>query len=226
MSGRCVLAIETSTPRASLAVVKGEGVVFEETFESRRSHNSQLFAPLAAALEAAGDGLEAIVVGLGPGSYTGVRIGIAAGHGAALSRGVPLIGWSSLAAVEGVEEDDYHVIGDARRGRLYVAEVKDGDVVTAPELMSKEDAFARVRGGGLWVSVDDASPVPETGTIRVVRPSALALAMRAVSVTEEELALRASGPVEPLYLEGAFITVAGRKPGGGPGVAKGPVGAG
>ena len=76
-----VLAIETSTPLGSIAVVEQSGnVLFSESFESNRSHNSMLFAPLQRALGTFSE-IDAVIVGTGPGSYTGVRIGISAALG-------------------------------------------------------------------------------------------------------------------------------------------------
>ena len=211
---RCVLAIETSTTRASLAVVKDGAVVFESAFVSKRSHNSQLFGPLSEALEAAGPELDLVVVGLGPGSYTGVRIAISAAHGVALSRGVPLVGWSSLLAGDGVGESDYRVVGDARRGRLYVVEVKDSELEEAPELISVEEARERVLAGSApWLTFDEKSPLPDVDveSIRPVRPAAVRLAMKGAAATHEEVEHLSARLVEPLYLEGAFITVAKKK---------------
>ena len=81
----CILAIELSTRRGNIAVTRGGQLVFEQDFTSHRSHNSMLYAPLAAALETAGTDLTKIIIGTGPGSYTGVRISIAAAHGVAVA---------------------------------------------------------------------------------------------------------------------------------------------
>ena len=86
---RTLLALDLSTAHGSIAVVRGgSDVLFQSSFQSERSHNAQVFAPLRDALAAAGDGLTGIVIGNGPGSYTGVRIAIAAAQGVALSRNV------------------------------------------------------------------------------------------------------------------------------------------
>ena len=73
-----LLALDLSTAHGSIAVVRGDDVLFQSSFQSERSHNAQVFAPLREALAAAGEGLTGIVIGNGPGSYTGVRIAIAA----------------------------------------------------------------------------------------------------------------------------------------------------
>ena len=92
------LAIDTSTKTGRIAVAAGETVAFASEFTSERSHNSQIFAPLETALGACGDKPELIVVGTGPGSYTGVRIGIAAGLGIAMAHDIPIIGIPSACA--------------------------------------------------------------------------------------------------------------------------------
>ncbi|MCX6855188.1 MAG: tRNA (adenosine(37)-N6)-threonylcarbamoyltransferase complex dimerization subunit type 1 TsaB, partial [Verrucomicrobia bacterium] len=92
MIERTVLALDLSSPRGVVAVVRGDAVLFESSFQSERSHNAQVFPPLREALEIIGDGKAVIAVGTGPGSYTGVRISIAAVQGIALSRGWPVVG--------------------------------------------------------------------------------------------------------------------------------------
>ena len=91
-----IVAIETSSPRGSVARYEDGRVVEVIGFTSDRSHNSVIFAPLAAALKAGPPDL--IVAGTGPGSYSGIRVGIAAGLGISLTHGVPLIGLPSLTA--------------------------------------------------------------------------------------------------------------------------------
>ena len=71
-----ILALETSTRQASLAVWRDGEVVREWSFCSERSHNSLLFAPLREAWAVAEPDL--MVVGTGPGSYAGVRVALAA----------------------------------------------------------------------------------------------------------------------------------------------------
>ena len=84
------LAIETSTTQGSVALMRDGECLLERAFASERSHNSQIFAPLQEALELATPDL--IAVGTGPGSYTGARIGIAAGIGISLTHSASLIG--------------------------------------------------------------------------------------------------------------------------------------
>ncbi|MDB6116356.1 MAG: tRNA ((37)-N6)-threonylcarbamoyltransferase complex dimerization subunit type 1 TsaB [Verrucomicrobiaceae bacterium] len=200
-----ILAIELSTPTGQLAVVRNGEVLFESAFTSNRSHNSMLYAPLAEALTAAGSNLGLIVVGTGPGSYTGVRIGIAAAHGIALSRKVPVIGWSSLTALSSLE--NYHVIGDARRGKFYTTHVSHGR--TEGALVLHDDAGLRAwketTADEPCFTSDAVMPLGLTG-VESVQPSAVLLARLAGKFDGSELEKLAAVELEPIYITEAFIT--------------------
>ncbi|MBL9132985.1 MAG: tRNA (adenosine(37)-N6)-threonylcarbamoyltransferase complex dimerization subunit type 1 TsaB [Verrucomicrobiaceae bacterium] len=209
-----LLALDLSTSHGSIAVLKDDAVVFEAAFQSERSHNAQVFAPLRDALAAAGDGLRGIVIGTGPGSYTGVRIAIAAAQGIALSRGVWCVGWSSLTAPHIDAPASYRVIGDARRQSFYLAQVENGRLLPQLETVDADTARARVAESGPWLSFDAKTPL-DLENVRLARPSAAQLARIVQRCTAEEIASLAAQPLTPHYLAEAFITTA-RKPGKAP----------
>jgi tRNA threonylcarbamoyladenosine biosynthesis protein TsaB len=209
-----LLAIDLSTSHGSIAVLNDDAIVFEAAFQSERSHNAQVFAPLRDALTAAGDALTGIVIGNGPGSYTGVRIAIAAAQGIALSRGVWCIGWSSLTAPQIDAPTSYRVIGDARRQSFYLAQVENGRLLPELETVDANTARGRVAEGGPWLSFDAKVPLdPEN--VHLARPNAAQLARHVQRCTPEEIASLAAQPLTPHYLAEAFITTA-RKPGKAP----------
>lgn len=195
-----VLALELSTVRGSVAVVVGNEVLYEASFEAKRSHNAQLFGPLGEAMKVVGGRLRGIVVGTGPGSYTGVRIAIAAAHGVALSRQVGMVGMSSLLGC--MEEETFGVVGDARRGRFYVAQVRGGVLMEGIALLAPEGLPEAMAAKGLdrWVTCDASSPV---AGVEAMVPTARRLAQLGCGVDFEAPQGQA---LEPIYLEGAFIT--------------------
>ena len=206
-----ILAIETSTPRGSVARYEDGRPVEVIEFTSDRSHNSVIFAPLAAALKTGPPDL--IVVGTGPGSYSGIRVGIAAGLGISLAHGVPLIGLPSLTAFgEAYALERYAITGDARRGSWWYAEVESGQLVLPPIVDDEAATAARTAMYPGQLFTLDASGPPFC-LARSVRPRADVLACRAASLTIEAVARLAALETEPLYLRAPFITVS-RKPAG------------
>lgn len=201
-----LLALDLSTAHGSIAVVRGTDVLFEAAFQSERSHNAQVFAPLKEALAAAGTDLAGIVVGNGPGSYTGVRIAIAAAQGIALSRQVWCVGWSSLTAPDIEAPPNYRVLGDARRQSFYLAEVREGMLLPEIETVPAEEARERAANGETWLTFDPKLPLALDHVLQA-RPSAARLAGRVLAASSEELEDAIARPLVPHYLAEAFITI-------------------
>ncbi|MCJ7736975.1 MAG: tRNA (adenosine(37)-N6)-threonylcarbamoyltransferase complex dimerization subunit type 1 TsaB, partial [Anaerolineae bacterium] len=90
-----LVAIDTSTDTSSLALHDGFQLRVEHTWEAPRRHTVELLPRLATAFDRLGisaDDLSGIAVARGPGSFTGLRVGMAIGKGLALARGVPIVG--------------------------------------------------------------------------------------------------------------------------------------
>lgn len=94
-----ILVIDTATAACSVALVEG-GVLIDERHELVGRGHAERLVPMIETL-LAGRRPDSILVDCGPGSFTGVRVGLAAGHGLAIGWGVPLAGYSSMAAVAG-----------------------------------------------------------------------------------------------------------------------------
>lgn len=206
-----LLALDLSTAHGSIAVVRGDDVLFEAAFQSERSHNAQVFAPLREALTAAGSELAGIVIGNGPGSYTGVRIAISAAQGIALSRGVWCAGWSSLTAPNVEAPVAYNIIGDARRQSFYLARVENGRLLPEVETVAPDVARERTADGQPWLTFDPKPPLGLPEVVSVL-PSAARLAWNVQALGEAELAELIARPLIPHYLAEAFITVAKKRP--------------
>ena len=206
------LFIESSTPRASLALLRGSRVIFEETFTGDRSHNALLFAPLERALAALapGESLAEVVIGTGPGSYSGTRVGIAAGQGVALVHGCPAVGLSSLVAVPTARSGAL-AVGDARRGSAWRAGFGE-----EPELCSVDELAVEIRGvlaAGMPVfSLETVGkvglPVDLAARVVLEQPTAALLAKAWLGLSAGERAKLTALPVQPAYLRPPHVTEA------------------
>jgi len=122
-----ILAIDTATAYASLALYSPNGIFAEETWHSGRNHTVELMPRLARMLKLAGiqvNALTALAVSLGPGSFTGVRLGLAAAKGLALPHKLPVIGVPTLEIIAypfRLDNLPVWVIVQAGRGRILAA---------------------------------------------------------------------------------------------------------
>ncbi len=132
------LVIECSTPKATVALVDGD-VVIQREFTSDRNHNAMLFEPLQELLGGRAD-IERVLVGSGPGSYSGTRVGIAAAQGVGLALGCPVIAVPSILAVPASDDGQACLaIGDARRGSYWTSYINDHALTTEPQLCNLDE---------------------------------------------------------------------------------------
>ena len=130
------LAIDTSTSRTVVGLLDGEKVLFESFAEGATDHGRAVSELVAQALLNNPEP-EEVVVGMGPGPFTGLRVGIAFARTFALAREIPVIGVCSLDAIE-TGKSDYTVAIDARRKEIYWARYEGGERVEGPSV-SKPD---------------------------------------------------------------------------------------
>ena len=152
-----LLGLDTSTAAASACVLRADGEWFEVAPPPERlgrppAHASELMPALAEVMNRADVGwgdLDAIAVGVGPGMFTGLRIGIATARGLARGSGLPLRPVSSLAALAaGIEAPLRLPLIDARRGEVFGA-LYDGDErVWPPVAIPPEELVRRLRDDG------------------------------------------------------------------------------
>jgi len=169
----------------------------------------------AAAADAGGlDGVERIGVTVGPGSFTGLRVGLAFAQGLGAALGRPVVGVSTLDALAAsVEAADVAALIDARRGQVYARLWRDGRPERSPAAMSLDDARAVVStlppgavlaGPGALLVADAA---PEATVVDLAGPAPGALARLAASADP------AAAPPAPLYLRAPDATPPSRLPG-------------
>ena len=124
------LAIDTSTSKTIVGIIEDGAVLFEEAHEGATDHGRALSELVAKALKVSKPPQQ-VVVGMGPGPFTGLRVGIAFAQTFALARDIPVIGVCSLDAIK-VDSTEYTVAIDARRKEIYWATYKDGVRVDGP----------------------------------------------------------------------------------------------
>lgn len=209
-----LLALDTSTDVVTVAVHDGARVVAHRTGSGVRRH-AEVLAPLVAQVlsgaELAGPDLGGIVVGVGPGAYTGLRVGLATAQALSLAWSVPVSGACGLDAMA-VQTLHAHparfphgllVVTDARRRQVFWARyTAGGQRVGGPAVGLAESVPSRelpaVGSGAL------AHPDQFAETLEPVMPDAgwLARGVLAGQVLAQ--------PVAPVYLRQPDVTVAGR----------------
>jgi tRNA threonylcarbamoyladenosine biosynthesis protein TsaB len=123
-----VLALDTATPRAAVAALTSDGAIHVARPDAQVRHGRNLVQAIRDLLGQAGLDVSAIdlfATGLGPGSYTGLRVGVTAAKVLAYAAGRPLVGFDSLEAIARNAPEDaaqVTVIADAQRGHLYTAD--------------------------------------------------------------------------------------------------------
>jgi len=199
-----VLALEFSSERRSVALAR-DGAVLAEAVEQTGGRGTNVFALVEKVLAAAHisrEAIEVIAVGLGPGSYTGIRAAIAVAQGWQLARGVKVLGVNSAEALAAQAQAELffgrvNVAIDAQRGEFYLAtweisatarrEVAPLKIVPAVELQ------ARLAAGEICVG-------PEMKT--VLLPAAAMVAQLAAGRSD----FIAGEKLEPVYLrETTFV---------------------
>ncbi|CAN2217163.1 COG1214 Inactive homolog of metal-dependent proteases, putative molecular chaperone [Candidatus Nanopelagicaceae bacterium] len=126
------LAIDTSTSRTIVGIIDGDEVIFEKFHDGATDHGRALSQLVAEALKVSRPPKQ-VVVGMGPGPFTGLRVGISFAHTFGLARNIPVIGVCSLDAIA-IDANEYTVAIDARRKEIYWARYKDGVRVEGPSV--------------------------------------------------------------------------------------------
>jgi tRNA threonylcarbamoyl adenosine modification protein YeaZ len=124
------LAIDTATSRTIVGVIEDGKVLFEAFHEGATEHGFAITELVIKALEIRPKP-DQVVVGMGPGPFTGLRVGITFAQSFALAREISVIGVCSLDAID-IAQSEYTVAIDARRKEIYWASYKDGVRVSGP----------------------------------------------------------------------------------------------
>ena len=191
-----VLALELSSSVGSVALSGGSDGPAFRTFPADRKDSGFFFENLRAIYETGGPP-DRIVVGLGPGSYAGVRIAIATAMGLRIASGACLVGVPSICAIE---RKEYIFVGDARRNSFVFSHVVDGCCATGPALATEEELRTRLSQAG-ELPIIATEPMAQFEHLTIEHPSALRLVELAARFQDED-----AETLAPIYLREPYIT--------------------
>jgi tRNA threonylcarbamoyl adenosine modification protein YeaZ len=210
-----ILAIDTSLPAVSVCVFDEETqeVVALETTPMEKGHAEALMPiieKLMAGVEGGFSSLDRVAVTVGPGSFTGIRIGVAAARGIALACGIESVGVSTLAAFAAplLFDEEAGIVAaaiDARHDHVYfTAYGPGGRVLTSPRILPVTDA-CRLLGAGKVRAVGSGAPLlmagAQAGTAQIslvnsdAAPDIVAVARLGLAADPQ------NAPARPIYLK-------------------------
>ena len=210
-----ILAIDTATLVSSVAIATPDTLVAELTIQNRKTHSERLMPHIASLLnmaEIAQTGLKAVAVSIGPGSFTGLRIGLATAKALAYALNIPLIGVPTLAALAFSCPVPGVVLApmlDAQRGNVYlglyewlddaVFEIQPPRVVAFSEAqaeLAKMEKSALLLGeAAVMHKADIFHPVPP----HIIMPRAGSVAVMAQGMYAKGIRHNVAS-LEPLYI--------------------------
>jgi tRNA threonylcarbamoyl adenosine modification protein YeaZ len=216
-----ILAIDTALPAVSACVLDSAEPLASETIPMERGHAEALLPLIERVVGAAGGfaSIRRVAVTVGPGSFTGIRIGLAAGQAIALAAKAQIVGVSTLAALAApyILEPFEGVVAaaiDARHGQVYVtAYGPDGRTLLSPRRAGAHEALRalgsgplKLVGSGARLLAEEARRAGLQATVASERPAPeIAFVARLGLAANPETA-----PARPLYLKAPDAKPQGR----------------
>lgn len=211
-----ILGLDTCLSACSVAVLDGERVLASACEVMARGHQERL-APMARDVmaEAGIDfaALDRIAATVGPGSFTGLRVGVAFAKGLSLALARPAVGVGALEALAAQGRGLVFPAIDARRGQLYLQAFEDGRALMAPDAVTLAVAAARI------AELSRGRPFTLVGSgaalLAGFAPSARVIDAQGADARDVAhiAQARAPGPLKPLYLRAPDATLPASVPG-------------
>lgn len=172
------LVIDTATDRSIVGLVDGEEILFQSYAQGATDHGRAVSDLVAQAL-ANNPAPTQVVVGMGPGPFTGLRVGVSFAQTFALAREIPVLGICSLDAIV-INEDNYTVAIDARRKEIYWARYESGVRVEGPAVNKPDEVSDYILGQypSVLEMVKQSSLQNESELFYLRRPDAVPTAER------------------------------------------------
>jgi tRNA threonylcarbamoyladenosine biosynthesis protein TsaB len=197
-----IFALELSSSGGSVACLDDDLVELRE-WPNERKNSGPFFDNLLALRKQFGIP-DRIIVGLGPGSYAGVRIAISTAIGLKGLSQAELLGYPSICAIK-TDAEDYCVIGDARRRSFFMARVAARKLVQEPLLLFENEMREKLARLDPDVPVFASEHLAQFERVKIGYPSASVLADLARN-SDHSFALP---PLEPMYLREPYVTMRG-----------------
>jgi tRNA threonylcarbamoyladenosine biosynthesis protein TsaB len=212
-----LLGIDTATPTTTVALVRVQedavsvDVLDERSHRDPRRHGEVLPTLINDVLRGANHAptdLGGVAVGIGPGAYTGLRVGIATAEALGLALKIPVTGVVTLDALAFASgrSDPFAVVTDARRRQVFVALYRDHRTPDGEATVGAPDVIASALAGRPVLAPPDTPSLPGVHYVPCAPPSASALCGVAVDRRREGLPVE---PLTPRYLRLPDITAAG-----------------
>ena len=205
-----ILALETSVTDATLLLAHEGEVVEQCSFSSERSQECDLFSTLETILAGlpADQRLSQIIIGTGPGSYNGARVGIATAQAIAQTHGCRVAGMCSFEGVPEVSENEtIWAIGDARRGSYFLMPVINGRAQPPPLLLEENDFLSRLlECEGPKITFESPARLPQGIECTKTQSTARGLLKSWLARSPEDMEILLNSPAEAFYLRPPHIT--------------------
>lgn len=193
-----VVGIDTCLSACAAAVLSDGRVLAARSEAMARGHQERLAPLVREVMQEAGIGfsdLELVGVTVGPGSFTGLRVGLAFAKGLGGALDIPVAGVGALAALAEPVEGRAVAAIDAKRGQVYLQAFEAAAPLGAPEVLPLEAALEQVANLGAAALIG-----PGAALLAPAAPGARVLAAEAADPAAVARLARAGGPPRPIYL--------------------------
>lgn len=200
-----ILSIDTSSADLSVALVNENGSLGLVEENMLRGQGEALIPYIQSMMQQAGlpmNAVEGVAVAVGPGSFTGVRVGLSTARGIGLALDIPVYGVTNLEAAAAGLNEPVTVTLDTKRGDYYTQQFdKNGKTIGEPSIQSADDLkqqlpFTAIGDGAMKLA-------EEIGCDVAMKPQSSAISIAQIALSRLDNPL----PAEPLYLREADVTV-------------------
>lgn len=201
-----LLALDTTMAACSVAVLEGGRIIACAYEPMERGHAEALAPMVQQVMSAAGLGfgdLDRIAVTTGPGTFTGVRIGLAMARGLGLALGIPVCGIDTLSAIaanESAEAKSILVAADARKDEVYAALLQNGKLTRQPHVAPLAEVALEVPAGTIVIGTAARAVIEASGRADLILSPSAQLPVAAKFAALAAALPTPDGMPAPLYL--------------------------